>query len=112
MTANTKRAVLGEIRGKRAARENALGDYVDALLAVHTAELDLAAAKQRRDQARAEARDRGNTAAELDEAARIVRARIADDDHEDTHGDTHGDGADGAAADGQPGQPGQEAHPW
>lgn len=110
MTTNSvRKAVLTTVRDMRAPREDALSEYVDALIKLNAAEDELTRARRRRDETRSHARDMGNTSAELDEAARIVRARIADDDHEDTHGDTHGDGADGVSADGQPGQ---EAHPW
>lgn len=91
-TANLRKEVIGSIRDMRAEREQALADYVDTLIRAATAEQDLADARAARDKARGLARDAGNTAAELERAARIIRAHTHHTGNQPEHDGEHADG--------------------
>lgn len=86
-TANLRKEVIGSIRDMRAEREQALADYIDTLIRAATAEQDLADARAARDKARGLARDAGNTAAELERAARIIRAHTHHTGNQPEHDD-------------------------
>ncbi len=112
-TSNLRKEVIGSIRDMRAEREGALADYIDTLIRIATAEQALADARAARDKARGLARDAGNTAAELERAARIIRDHTHHAGSQPEHGDAH------AADDQQPdeGQHGghdehTEDQPW
>lgn len=96
-TANLRKEVIGSIRDMRAEREGALAGYIDTLIRTATAEQALADARAARDKARGLARDAGNTVAELERAARIIRAHThhngnqPEHDGEHTPGDDHQD---------------------
>lgn len=90
-TANLRKEVIGSIRDMRAEREQALADYIDTLIRAATAEQALADARAARDKARGLARDAGNTAAELERAARIIRAHTHHTDSQPEHDGEHTD---------------------
>lgn len=106
-TNSVRKAVLTTVRDMRAPREDALSEYVDALIKLNAAEDELTRARRRRDETRSHARDMGNTSAELDEAARIVR-QATEEDGNGNHTDT--DESATPPADGQEPQP-QETGP-